>query len=61
MSNNGEVTGKLDDSHHPKQLLFGEFVKPRPFHGPKQHWRVIAADLNMFNVPSKDVHNLTRN
>ncbi|XP_065905547.1 uncharacterized protein [Dysidea avara] len=43
---------RMDDSHHPKQLLFGELVKPQPFHGPKQRWRdVIAADLKTLDVP----------
>ena len=31
--------GRMDEQCAPKQLLFGELVKRRPFHGPKKKWR----------------------
>ena len=43
-------------------LLFGEFVKSRPFHGTKQHWRdVVNADLESLNVSLKDWYESTMN
>ena len=53
---NGEWLGhvcRMDDNRRrPKQLLFGELLKSRPFHGTKQHWRdVVNTDLKSLNIP----------
>ena len=34
---------RMDDNRMPKQLLFGELVRPRPSHGPKRRWRDLSA------------------
>jgi len=31
--------GRMSDDRLPKQLLFGELQKARPFHGTKKQWR----------------------
>ena len=34
---------RMDGCRLPKQLLFGELVRPRPSHGTKRRWRDLAA------------------
>ena len=42
---------RMDDSRMPKQLLYGELVKPRPRHGTKRRWRDLAvADIQTIGV-----------
>lgn len=42
---------RMDDSRLPKQLLFGELVKPRPRHGTKRRWKDLAmTDLQAAGV-----------
>ena len=33
---------RMDDYRLPKQLLFGELVRPCPSHGTKKRWRDLA-------------------
>jgi len=41
----------MDDSHTPKQLLFGELLRRRPFHGVKKRWNdEVAGDLHAIGV-----------
>jgi len=43
--------GRMDESRTPKQLLFGELLKTRPFHGTKKRWRdEIVGDLRAIGV-----------
>ena len=42
---------QMDSSRLPKQLLFGELVKPRPRHSTKRRWRDLAvADIQAIGV-----------
>ena len=43
--------GRMDEQRAPKQLLFGELVKRRPFQGPKKRWRdEVMSDLHALGV-----------
>ena len=45
---------RMDDMRLPKQLLFGELVRPRPRHGTKKRWRDLAvADLRVREIEEK--------
>ena len=33
---------RMDNDRIPKQLLFGELLRPRPSHGTKRRWRDLA-------------------
>ena len=42
---------RMDSSRIPKQLLFGELVRPRPRHGPKRRWRDLARmDVSLLGI-----------
>ena len=34
----------MGDDHLPKQMLFGELLTTRPFHGPKLQWRDVVSE-----------------
>lgn len=43
--------GRMDEERMPKQLLFGELEKKRPFSGPRKRWRdMISSDLRTLNI-----------
>ena len=43
--------GCMSDDRLPKQLLFGELQKTRPFHGTKKRWRDgVLSDLNTISI-----------
>ena len=45
---------RMDNNRLPKQLLFGELVRPRPRHGTKKRWRDVArADLQVREIEEK--------
>ena len=45
--------GRMTDDHLPKQLLFGELLSTRPFHGPNLRWRdVVQRDLRNIGFDS---------
>ena len=37
--------GRMEADRLPKQILFGELLFARPFHGPKLRWRDVVRDL----------------
>ena len=40
--------GRMEADRLPKQILFGELLSTRPFHGPKLRWRdVVLRDLRI--------------
>ena len=42
---------RMDDGRMPKQLLFGELVRPRPRRGTKRRWKDLAvADLQVAGI-----------
>ena len=45
--------GRMTDDRLPKQILFGELLSTRPFHGPKLRWRdVVQRDLRNIGFDS---------
>ena len=43
--------GRMSCDRLPKQLLFGELLKRRPFHGAKKRWRdEVVSDLRVIGV-----------
>ena len=52
---------RMDDNRQPKRLLlFGEPLKPRHFHGTKQHWGdVVNTDLKSLKIPLNDWYDFT--
>jgi len=43
--------GRMDEGRTPKQLLFGEVFRRRPFHGVKKRWRdEVAGDLHAIGI-----------
>ena len=45
---------RMEDNRMPKQLLFGELVRPCPSHGCKRRWRDLAvADLQAAGLEGK--------
>ena len=42
---------RMNDNHLPKQMLFGELLTTRPFHGPKLRWRdVVLRDIQRMGL-----------
>ena len=42
---------RMGDNRLPKQLLFGEFLTVRPFHGPRLHWRdIVLRDIQRLGL-----------
>ena len=39
--------GRMEADRLPKQILFGELLFARPFHGPKLRWRDVVRDLRI--------------
>jgi len=50
---------RMDATRQPHKLLFGELMKSWPFHGTKQHWRDVTADLKTLDIPLNDWYDLT--
>ena len=43
--------GRMDEGRTPKQLLFGELLRRRQFHGVKKRWRdEVAGDLRAIGI-----------
>ena len=43
--------GRMGEERMPKQLLFGELEKKRPFSGPRKRWRdMVSADLRALDI-----------
>ena len=41
----------MGDDRLPKQMLFGELLTTRPFHGPKLRWRdVVLRDVQRMGL-----------
>ena len=46
--------GRMDSNRLPKQLLFGELMKKRPFHGTKKRWRdQVMQDLKAIGMEDR--------
>jgi len=46
--------GRMDEGHAPEQLLFGELLRRRPFHGPNKRWRdEVVGDLHKIGMEDR--------
>ena len=45
------LSGRMNSERLPKQLLFGELLKKKPFHGAKKRWMdEVMRDLKAISV-----------